>query len=301
MNVNRRNFLAALGAGASAASFSDWAYSQETAAFPLKGQIKKTLKIGMIRDGKSLAEKFEIARSAGFDGVELNTPIGDIEEAKSAVKSTGFPVDGTVIGNHWQVRHTDPSADVRQKALDTLKQSIEDTKVVGGDTTLLVTGHGKDGEPSEIFKRAIENITPAVELAEQLEIKIAIENVWNQFGYDHGGDHTQDAQGFIDQVDAFDSPFVAMQFDIGNHWKYGATGDWIRQLGKRVVKLDIKGFSRETNKFTKIGEGDLDWADVRKALSEIGYNGWCAAEVGGGDLNRLKEVAANMDRVLGLG
>jgi hexulose-6-phosphate isomerase len=66
------------------------------------------------------------------------------------------------------------------------------------------------------------------------------------------------------------------------------------------VKLDLKGFSREMGKFTKIGEGDLDWADVRKALAEIQYTGWAAAEVDGGDLERLKEVSANMDRVFGL-
>lgn len=60
-----------------------------------------------------------------------------------------------------------------------------------------------------------------------------------------------------------------MQFDIGNHWKYGSIGDWIRQLGHRFAKLDLKGFARKNNGFTKIGEGDLDWADVRKALAEI--------------------------------
>ena len=91
-----------------------------------------------------------------------------------------------------------------------------------------------------------------------------------------------------------------MQFDIGNHWKYGSMGDWIRQLGKRVVKLDLKGFSRAENKFKKIGEGDLDWADVRKALVEIDYFGWAAAEVGGGDLARLKEVSSNMDKAFNL-
>ena len=53
------------------------------------------------------------------------------------------------------------------------------------------------------------------------------------------------------------------------HWKYGNTGDWIRTLGRRVVKLDLKGFSRAQSTFTKIGEGDIDWADVRKALVEI--------------------------------
>ena len=77
-------------------------------------------------------------------------------------------------------------------------------------------------------------------------------------------------------------------------------GDWIRTLGKRVIKLDVKGFSREKGSFTKIGEGDLDFADVRKALIEINFYGYCAAEVGGGGPDRLKEVSDNMDRVFKL-
>ena len=88
-----------------------------------------------------------------------------------------------------------------------------------------------------------------------------------------------------------------MQFDIGNHWKYGNPGHWIRQLGRRIVKLDIKGFSRKANRFTKIGEGDLPWSDVGQALREINYYGWVAAEVAGGNQERLKEVSANIDRV----
>ena len=142
---------------------------------------------------------------------------------------------------------------------------------------------------------------PAVELAEELDMIIAIENVWNHFCYDHEGDSNQTADKFIKYCDEFDSPNVGMQFDIGNHWKYGNPGKWIEALGsKRIKKLDIKGFARAENKFTKIGEGDLDWAGVRAGLQTIDFNGWCAAEVGGGDINRLKEVAANMDRVLGL-
>ena len=120
------------------------------------------------------------------------------------------------------------------------------------------------------------------ELAAELKIHIAIENVWNHFLYDHSGDSNQDASKFVKYVDELDSEYVGMQFDIGNHWKYGSMGDWIRQLNKRIVKLDAKGFSRKRDKFTKIGEGDLDWNDVSKALLEINFRGWCAAEVGGG-------------------
>jgi hexulose-6-phosphate isomerase len=91
-----------------------------------------------------------------------------------------------------------------------------------------------------------------------------------------------------------------MQFDIGNHWKYGNMGDWIRQLGKRIYKLDIKGYSRASGKWTDIGEDDIDWLDVRKALLEINFFGWAAAEVSGGDLARLQRISSQMDQVLKL-
>ncbi len=92
-----------------------------------------------------------------------------------------------------------------------------------------------------------------------------------------------------------------MQFDIGNHWKYGNPAQWIRELGRRVVKLDIKGYSRSANGWADITEDDLPWADVRRALDEIGFHGWVAAEVGGGDLVRLQTVAQQIDRALNIG
>ncbi|HBN79444.1 MAG TPA: xylose isomerase, partial [Planctomycetaceae bacterium] len=121
-----------------------------------------------------------------------------------------------------------------------------------------------------------------------------------QFLYDHDGNEKQSADLFIKYVDEFHSPWVGMQFDIGNHWKYGNAAEWIEQLDHRIIKLDVKGFSRKDDKFTKIGEGDIDWPAIQKALIKINFQGWCAAEVGGGDLERLKEVSANMDKAFGL-
>ena len=167
---------------------------------------------------------------------------------------------------------------------------------MGGNTALLVVGHGKDGPVKEIWPRAIENISQALPLCAQLGVHIVIENVWNYFLYDHKGDQNQTADQFVKFVDELNSPWVGMQFDIGNHWKYGSMGDWIRTLGRRVVKLDLKGYSRAKSDWAKkIGDGDIDWVDVRKALKEINYYGWAAAEISGGDLNRLIEISANMD------
>ena len=266
----------------------------------LKGRLWKTLKIGMVKVPGTLTEKFKAVKDAGFDGIELNAPGMNVAETKQAISESGLPVDGTVNSTHWDIRHTNADAAVRATALESLQSAIRDTHAVGGHSVLLVVGKGADGPEAEIWKRSIENISLAVPLAAQLGVQIVIENVWNQFLYDHAGDHTQTAAKFVAYVDELNSPWVGMQFDIGNHWKYGSMGDWIRQLGKRVMKLDIKGYSRANDEWARISEGDIDYADVRKALREINFYGWVAAEVGGGDAAELKHIAEEMDMVFGL-
>ncbi len=260
--------------------------------------LRKTLKIGMIQSKGSLADKFRLAKEAGFEGVELNVPGINVEEAKAAAAESGLIIDGTVGGYHWGERHSDPDPKVRAAALEKLRVGISETAAVGADTMLLVPAHGKDGSDAEVYERAMAAITDALPDAEKHGVSILIENVWNDFLYDHEGGSDQTADKLAKFIDAFDSPWVGVQFDIGNHWKYGDPAAWIRTLGKRVKKLDIKGFSRESGKFTKITEGDIHWASVEQALRDIGYSGWLAAEVGGGDLERLKEVSANMEAAL---
>jgi L-ribulose-5-phosphate 3-epimerase len=276
-----------------------WAQAAGASSCPdsLQGRIYKTLKVDMVGVQGSLEDKFRAAKAAGFTGIEMNAPGLDVPQTRAASAATGLVVDGTVISSHWSIRHSDPDSARRARALADLKSSIRKTHAVGGHTTLLVVGHGKDGTQQEVWKRSLANIAQAVPLAAELGVVIAIENVWNHFLYDHAGDASQSVEPFVSYLDQINSPWVGMQFDIGNHWKYGQTGDWIRKLGRRIVKLDAKGFSRKGDTFTKIGSGDVDWADVRKALLEINFYGWCAAEVDGGGPERLREISANMDRV----
>ncbi len=260
--------------------------------------LYKTLKIGMVQVPGGFAEKFAAVKKAGFDGIELDSPGFEVDEVRAAIAKTGLPVDGSVCSTHWKIKHSSKDANERAQALKDLKKAIEDTHAVGGHTVLLVVGHGDDGPESEIIPRSIENIRQALPLASRLGIYIAIENVWNKFLYDHNGGGDQSADRYVKYVDAFDSPWVGMQFDIGNHWKYGNPGGWIRTLGKRVVKLDIKGFSRAKNTFTEIAQGDIPWSDVRQGLIDINYSGWIAAEVGGGNLEELTRIAKEIDQVM---
>ena len=301
-SVCRRRFLQTTAAALAVSPLMSTSLTNAAAPAPtdLTGRMYKTLKIGMVRVAGSLTDKFKAVKEAGFHGIEMDAPGMNVEETKKAIAETGLPVDGTVCSSHWNIRHTSADAATRAKALEDLKTAIRDTHAVGGNTVLLVVGKGSDGPEGEIWPRSIENIAQALPLCSELGIYIAIENVWNQFLYDHDGDSNQTAAKFVKYVDELDSPWVGMQFDIGNHWKYGSMGDWIRQLGRRVVKLDVKGFSRAKNTFTKIDEGDIDWADVRKALLEIRYTGWVAAEVSGGGPAELREISLAMDKVFGL-
>jgi hexulose-6-phosphate isomerase len=300
--LSRRHFLAqaSLLAAGSLLATSRRAAADPSVPHALAGRLFKTLKIGMIKAPGDLTEKFKVAKAAGFQGVEMNFPGNDVAETNRAIAESGLPVDGSVCGDHWKIRHTSPDTATRAQALENLRRALHETREVGGHSVLLVVGKGEDGPEPEIWPRSVENIAKAVPLAAQLGVQIVIENVWNQFLYDHDGGANQTADKFVKYVDEFRSPWVGMQFDIGNHWKYGSMGGWIRQLGHRVLKLDVKGFSRAEGKFTAIGEGDIDYADVRAALHEINFHGWLAAEVAGGDLEHLKGVAAQMDRAFGL-
>lgn len=296
--LSRRRFVG-LGAGvATSVWLGGGVVSGQEAVATEKPWLRKTLKVGMIRGGETLAEKFALAKQAGFEGVELNVPGIAVDPSNAAAEATGLIIDGTVGAYHWAIRHTDPDETVRAEALAKLKQGIRETAAVGADTMLLVPGHGKDGSDAEVHERASAAINAALPDAEKYGVAILIENVWNDFCYDHEGGSDQSAERLAKFIDSFDSPLVGVQYDIGNHWKYGDPAAWIRTLGPRIKKLDIKGFSRATGKFTKITEGDIDWPSVEAALREIGFAGWLAAEVGGGDLDRLKEVAANMDKAL---
>lgn len=264
-----------------------------------KNRILLSLKGGMCRDGKTLQEKFTILKELGYDGVELDSPGGqNKEEARKASDHLKFPVHGVVDSIHWGTTLSHPSEETRQKGLEGLQTAIRESHSVGGSSVLLVPAVvNKEVTQQLAWDRSIEQIRKALPLAAKLGVHILIENVWNRFLYNHDGPNNQTAEKLAKYIDAIDSPWVGSYFDIGNHQKYGKPAEWIRTLGKRIVKLDVKDWGVKGG-FTKIGGGDVDWPDVRKALAEINFTGWATAEVGGGNRARCAEILANMQKHL---
>lgn len=257
--------------------------------------IKKAVKYGMIKHKGSIQEKFEILKKVGIQGVDMDSPGGaNIKEAVEAAAATGIVMHGVVDSTHWAKRFSDAKPEVRAQAVADLTTALKDAKGYGATTVLVVPGKVTNKE-TENFEQAWERsqaeIAKCIPLSKELGVKIAIENVWNDF--------LMKPEQMLKFVDEFKSEQVGVYFDIGNHVKYGPPSDWIRLLGKRILKLDVKGYHRQKG-WVAIFEGDEDWPEVRKALAEIGYAGWATAEVGGGGEDVLRDISQRMDKAFAL-
>ena len=269
-------------------------------------KILLSCKLGMIakKDGDrelTLVERLKMASSAGFDGVDFDEAGSFTEQqAKDAVEESGVFVHNAINHDHWKKRLTSANDEDRATSKANIEHCIRLSHAAGGNGVLIVIGKAGDGSKEETWERASKEIRSLIPLAASLGQPILFENVWNRMMYDHDAPPEQSADQFVEFVDSFNSNWVGMYYDIGNHWKYGQPGDWLRSFGHRCVKLDVKGFSREKGKFTDIGEGDLPWDQVRKGLADIGFTGWATAEVGGGGVERLTKVRKQMETAFGL-
>ncbi len=313
-SLSRRHVLA-MGAGSVAATLScgGTAVAAETkdsciVTPPSGKRLLLSCKLGMIpkeADGKALSatDRLRLAGEAGFDGVDFDqagdyTPI----QARDAVRESGVFVHNAINHAHWSQRLTSAKQAERDHGRANIEHCIRVSHAAGGSGVLIVVGKGDDGPADVIETRARKEIRTLLPLASSLGQMILVENVWNRMMYDHDAPPEQGAERFVKFVDSFNSPWVGMYYDIGNHWKYGQPGEWIRTFGHRCVKLDVKGFSRAKNKFVDITgpDDDLPWGDVRKAIDDIGFSGWATAEVGGGDLKRLIVVRKQMQKAFGI-
>jgi L-ribulose-5-phosphate 3-epimerase len=195
---------------------------------------------------------------------------------------------------HWKYLLTDPDPKIRERGIEALKVTLEDAKTFGSDTVLLVPGRVTETVSYDVcWTRSVEEIKKVIPLAEKYKVKIAIENVGNNFLFS-----PLEAADYVDQ---FRNPIMAFYFDCGNVLSYGWPEQWIRILGKRIVKVHIKDNRRKRveGERVKLREGDVNWPAVTKALDEIGYRGWATIEHPGGDTPEgLKDLCDRLKLIL---
>lgn len=267
---------------------------------PAARNLKKGVMWGSIGMGKTIMEKFKFAKDAGFDGVEAMSHLNRADVLK-AMEVTGLPVTSVCGELHWKYLLSDPDASIREQGVTALKLALQDASAYGTDAVLLVPGRVSDTVTyDECWLRSTDEIKKALPLAEKLQVKIAIENVWNNFLLS-----PMEAATYVDQ---FKSQYIGFYFDCGNILAYGWPEQWIKILKQRVTRVHIKEYSKKiadkqgkgAGFGVKLMEGDVNWAAVMKSLDDIGYQGWTTIEQPGGDTpegladlcERLKKIQA---------
>ncbi|HEY6167610.1 MAG TPA: sugar phosphate isomerase/epimerase family protein [Verrucomicrobiae bacterium] len=288
----RRSFLQTSAVTLAAVSFGS------VSAFAKQRQIKKAIMWSTVGVKGSILDKMKMVKDAGFLGVE---PMGGMnrEEVIAAMKETGLKAASVCCHTHWAKPLSAPDEATRKIGFDGLVLSLQDAQAYGATSVLLVPGVAKNGVTyDDCFKRSVAEIKKAVPAAKDAGVKIAIENVWNDF--------ITTPQQAVDFLDAINSEWVGWHFDIGNVGRYSPAEQWIPVIGRRILKLHIKEFN--TKNMTpekpaagfgsKFLEGTNDWPAIMAALDKIGYTGWGIAEQGGGNSPEgLKDLAERMDKI----
>jgi hexulose-6-phosphate isomerase len=285
--MNRRTFLTA---GAATALMRP-----ATKAAPTRLPIKKAVEFEMLPKKASIADRLQMARDAGFEEIECPTMPDEreAEEVKKASEKTGLRIHSVMNLAHWDYPLSSADPDVVAKSVEGMHTSLRNAHFWGADTVLLVPAVvNPQTSYRDAWTRSQEQIRKLIPMAAELKVIIGIEEVWNKF--------LLSPLEFAGYVDEFKSPWIRAYFDVGNVVFYGYPQDWIRTLGKRIVKLHIKDFKYEggMTKWTPLREGAINWLEVHKALGEIGYKGSATVELEAGGEPYLREVSRRFEMIL---
>ena len=264
--------------------------------------IKKAVLLSMLNGKLTFNERFQLAKDTGFEAIEAGTA-PSLEEAtqiRKASEQTGVPIHSVMNMSHWKYPLSSSDSSVVAESVKGMKTSLEQASLWGAQTVLLVpavvnaqTSYG------DAWTRSQTEIRKMIPMAEKLKVIIAIEEVWNKF--------LLSPLEFARYIDDFKSPWVRAYFDVGNVVLYGYPQDWIRTLGKRIVRLHLKDFTflrdpavrKTVADWVNLRDGEIDWKQIHAALKDIGYSGYATVELGGdGQADYLKDVNRRFELIL---
>lgn len=239
-----------------------------------------------------LRKCLELAKDAGFDGVELAldeqgtvslcSTKEDILSIKKMAEEIGIELYSVASGLYWTYNYTSANESNREKAKAITRKQLEIASWLGCDTILVVPGAVKvafdpDSEVVEYdvaYERALLALKELAPYAEELKISIGVENVWNNF--------LLSPLEMAEFIDKLGSDYVGSYFDVGNVLYIGYPEHWIKILADRIKKVHFKDYRRQAGDlygFTDLLSGDVDWPAVMNQFEQVNYNGWVTAEM----------------------
>ena len=231
----------------------------------------------------------ELLAQAGFDAVDYSMTALSVENSvlnsehwreyilklrETAQKNNVFFNQGHAVGS---VSHPD-----RDEALKILvsknRRAIEIAAALGIKTLVIHPVESGDyiGREAEVFQRNMHYFNSLLPWAESFGVKLACENMWcgdKRKGVRTGSvcSNPFEHAKYIDEIN---NVFFVACLDVGHSALAGREAqDCIRVLGKRLGALHIHDNDYLDDMHTLPGLSEMNWAEITRALSEIGYNG----------------------------
>ena len=250
-------------------------------------------------------------KSNGFDALELsvssegvintNTSKAECEIIRKKINDSGVFVDSIATGMSWGVSPTSDDESIRKQSINLHQDAIKVASYLDCKALLFVPGVVKSPISPEIvrYDRAVDRLREAINqwlpIAEDLNVDLCMENVWNGFFYS--------PIELRDFVDSFNSDRLGIYLDIGNLIGYQQyPPHWVELLNSRIKRVQIKDFQENFDwtgsfSFCDIGAGDVPWSETIEALNSIQYKSTIIAEMLPWDETILSRTSVAMDQI----
>ena len=264
-----------------------------------------------LSNNESIESALSQTKMHGFDALELsvssegvistNSSKAECEMIRKRIDDSGVFVDSIATGMSWGVSPTSDDESIRKKSISLHQDALKVASYLDCKALLFVPGVVKSPISPEIvrYDRALDRLREAINqmlpIAEDLNVDLCIENVWNGFFYS--------PIELRDFVDSFDSDRLGVYLDIGNLIGYQQhPPHWVELLNSRIKRVQIKDFQENFDwtgsfSFCDIGAGDVPWKETIEALRTIEYKSTIIAEMLPWDETILSRTSAAMDQL----
>lgn len=300
--ISRRSAIGSMLAGAAflapdaADRSSQAAAGQPPAAARRRYDMKKSINLWAFPypQKMTLVQCLQLAKDAGFDGIELNYDLEsdlspkagtrEFQEIRRSADRIGIAISGLCSFLFWPYPLTSQDEAKRTRGLELAGRMAQAAHDLGTENLLVVPGavhipwrDDHEPVPNDVCdRRAREAIGRLIKTAETLKVHLNIENIFFN-GY------LMTPMEMNAFVDSFASPFVRVHFDTGNIMLFQHPEHWIPILGKRIGNTHFKEFTKKgtdhsLESFRPLLDGTTNWPAVLDALEGVGYRGYCTFE-----------------------
>jgi hexulose-6-phosphate isomerase len=265
-------------------------------ASPRRYHMKKSINLWAFPypQRMNLRECMQLAKNAGFDGIELNfdevndlsprATAKDYRNIRAMADKIGIAISGLCSFLFWPYPLSSNDPKKRGRGMELAGNMIQATHDLGVENLLVVPGAvhipwrtDHEPVPNDVCdRRARAAVTKLLPRAEKLRVSLNIENIFFN-GY------LMTPAEMIAFVDSFKSKYIRVHFDTGNIMLFQFPEHWIAQLGSRIKNIHFKEFTKKgtdhsLESFRPLLDGTTNWPAVMEALDKVGYRDYLTFE-----------------------